>query len=115
MARPRIDIDQRQFENLCGLMCTEEEIASFFGCSIDTVNRWSKRTYDLSFAEIYKIKSAYGKISLRRHQMKLAEKYPAMAIWLGKQMLNQKENIEIDSEETLRRLDEVLASIKGVE
>jgi hypothetical protein len=26
MARPRKEIDQKQFENLCGLQCTLEEI-----------------------------------------------------------------------------------------
>lgn len=30
MARPRKEIDQNQFENLCGLQCTLEEICSFF-------------------------------------------------------------------------------------
>ena len=115
MGRPPIQISKEHFEALCQMFCTEEEIAGFFGCSVDTINRWCIKTYDKTFAETYKIKSANGKISLRRHQMKLAEKYPAMAIWLGKQVLNQKDNIEVDSEETLRRLDEVLAQIKGVD
>ena len=30
MARPRKEIDQKQFENLCGLQCTLEEICGFF-------------------------------------------------------------------------------------
>ena len=32
------------------------------------------------------------KIKLRRNQFKLSEKSAAMAIWLGKQYLNQKED-----------------------
>ena len=32
------------------------------------------------------------KIKLRRNQLKLSEKSASMAIWLGKQMLDQKEN-----------------------
>lgn len=31
---------------------------------------------------------------MRRYQWKLAEKNTAMAIWLGKQMLGQKDNVE---------------------
>ena len=54
MARPRKEIDQKMFENLCGLMCTEEEIASMFDCSVDTISRWCQRTYKESFAEVYK-------------------------------------------------------------
>lgn len=91
MARPRKEIDQKMFENLCGLMCTEEEIASMFDCSVDTISRWCQRTYKESFAEVYKKKSAKGKISLRRAQFKLAEKNAAMAIFLGKQHLGQRD------------------------
>lgn len=92
--RPSIEIDARQFENLCGLQCTAEEIASFFDCSVDTIERWCIRTYEMSFAEVFKIKRGVGKISLRRSQMKLAEKYPAMAIFLGKQYLDQTDKVE---------------------
>ena len=94
LGRPRKDINRQQFENLCGLQCTEEEIASFFDCSVDTVERFCKREYKATFAEVFKIKRGIGKISLRRSQMKLAEKYPAMAIFLGKQYLDQTDKIE---------------------
>lgn len=30
MARPLKEIDKKQFENLCGLQCTLEEICGFF-------------------------------------------------------------------------------------
>ena len=30
MARPRKEIDQKNFESLCGLQCTLEEICGFF-------------------------------------------------------------------------------------
>lgn len=94
MARPRAEIDKNQFEKLCAMMCTEEEIAGFFDVSIDTLNRFCKREYNGTFAEVYKIKKANGKATLRRYQMQLAEKYPAMAIFLGKQYLGQTEKPE---------------------
>ncbi len=91
MTRPRKEIDREGFEKLCGFMCTEEEIASFFDVSADTLQRWCKRTYGAGFAEVYKNKTADAKCTLRRYQMQLAEKNPTMAIFLGKQWLGQKD------------------------
>lgn len=91
MARPKKEIDKKQFENLCKLHCTEIEIASFFECDITTLYRWCKRTYHDSFANISNKYAQVGNISLRRTQYKLAERSTPMAIWLGKQYLGQKD------------------------
>ena len=111
--RPRIEIDQGAFEKLCALFCTVEEIASFFDCSVDTIERWCQRTYDKPFADIYAEKRQGGKISLRRAQFRLAEKSAAMAIFLGKNYLGQKDTPDETNEDMLAKLDEVLAQIKG--
>ena len=111
MGRPQKEIDQKIFENLCGLLCTEEEIASMFDCSVDTISRWCQRTYGESFAEIYKKKSAKGRISLRRAQFKLAEKNAAMAIFLGKQHLGQRD-IPVSNDQ---RDNNLLAAIRSAE
>lgn len=92
MGRPKKEIDPEQFEKLCGLQCTLSEIACYFHCSEDTVERWCKRQYGITFADAYKKHSGSGKISLRRAQFRLAEKSAAMAIWLGKQYLNQRDS-----------------------
>lgn len=89
--RPRIEIKEEEFVKLCGLQCTLEEIASFFDCSIDTIERFCEKRYEKTFAEIYKEKSVGGKISLRRMQFNLAKTSAAMAIWLGKQYLGQRD------------------------
>ena len=89
--RPKAEIDQKQFENLCGLQCTEEEILGWFGITDKTLNVWCKDTYGETFSEVYKSRSAPGRMSLRRAQFRLAEKNAAMAIWLGKQYLGQRE------------------------
>ena len=96
MARPVKEINKEHFESLCNLQCTLDEIAGFFKCSSDTIERWCKKTYSESFAETYKKYSQNGKISLRRYQFKLAEKNASMAIWLGKQWLGQTEKIETE-------------------
>lgn len=95
MARPRIEIDEGQFKKLCAIQCTEEEIASWFKCSVDTIERWCRRELKMSFADAFKTWSADGKISLRRTQFRMAETNCSMAIWLGKQYLGQNEMQEI--------------------
>ena len=114
MGRPPIPIDQKQFENLCAMQCTEEEIAAWFKCSIDTINNWCKKVYDKTFSDTYKVYSANGKISLRRAQMKLAEKSAAMAIFLGKNMLGQTDKMEqtVMEVEDLSTLAEMLREDK---
>lgn len=95
--RPKKDLDEKIFKNLCAIQCTEEEIAGIFECSPDTVDRWCKRTYGEGFAETYKKHSQQGKVSLRRTQFKLAEKSAAMAIFLGKQYLGQVDNVTVNA------------------
>lgn len=97
MARPKKEIDADQFEKLCAIQCTLQEISSWFKCSEDTIERWCKRQYGKSFADAYKVYSAAGKISLRRFQFKQAEKSYAMAIWLGKQWLGQTDNVTVNA------------------
>ena len=101
--RPRKEIDKRQFETLCAIMCTELEICEVFDISEDTLNRWCKREYGQTFAETYKKKSAKGKASLRRLQFQLAEKSPAMAIFLGKNYLGQSDKDSYDVQNTEAR------------
>lgn len=92
--RPKTKIDKQQFESLCNLQCTLEEIAGFFKCCDETINNWCKENYGESFLGVFKRYSQNGKISLRRHQFRLAEKNASMAIWLGKQWLGQTDKIE---------------------
>lgn len=105
VGRPKKEIPKEQFEKLCGLQCTKEEVAGFFNCSEDTIDRFCKREYKKSFAVVFKEHSANGKISLRRNQFKLSEKSAAMAIWLGKQYLGQKEVIANEYESNGRLAD----------
>jgi hypothetical protein len=48
----------------------------------------------MGFSEIFRIKRENGIISLRRTQFQLAEKSPAMAIFLGKNLLGQTDKVE---------------------
>ena len=109
MARPRKEIDRKQFENLCGLQCTKEEICAFFELTDKTLESWCKRTYDKGFSEVFREKRGLGKISLRRSQFELAKKNATMAIWLGKQYLDQRDQVQVE----IRKENNLLEVIQG--
>lgn len=91
VGRPKFKIDYKLVEKLASVMCTIDEIATMLGCSHDTLSR------DEEFCVVYKKALENGKSSLRRKQFKLADKNPAMAIFLGKNYLNQTDKQEIDT------------------
>ncbi len=91
--RPYKEISKVNFEKLCSIQCTRDEICDFLEVTDKTLDRWCKRIYGSGFSVIYQQKRSKGKISLRRTQFRLAEKNTAMAIWLGKQYLGQKETV----------------------
>lgn len=88
--RPKKIIDYETVEKLAAIMCTQEEIAAHLDLSVDTLQR------DATFCGIYKKGLERGKMSLRRKQYTMAETNPTMAIWLGKQYLNQKDKQDIE-------------------
>lgn len=115
MGRPKKPIEQKQFEELCQIQCTEEEICAVLNVSDPTLNSWCKATYGKTFLEVFREKRIGGKTSLRRKQWALAETNATLAIWLGKQYLGQRDeqthnvNANVNalhglSEEELRRL-----------
>ena len=120
MARPRKVIDKTQVEQLAAIGCTNEEMASILDCSADTLER--------RFAGVIKRGKQSAKMSLRRAQFTAAMGRPAvirdgivvapavapnitMQIWLGKQLLEQKDKIE--STTRTDRLDELINAMKG--
>lgn len=110
--RPQTEISRDSFEKLCSMMCTEEEIAQFFDCSISTLKRFCRREYGANFEQTYKKFSVRGKISLRRYQFKIAETNAAMAIFLGKNYLGQTDYKPEERQEAIEILSRILAENK---
>ena len=116
--RPLKEFDAKAFNDLIGLGCSQEEICWFFRedngkpANVDTLSRWCKRTFGCNFQE-YSKQNGYMalKIRLRKNQFKLSEKSASMAIWLGKQYLGQKDAVEFEDVEALRRLDAILNGV----
>ena len=105
MARPRKVINQKQFESLCAIQCTEEEICNVLDVSEKTLISWCNEVYGESFSKVFRQKRDLGKTSLRRNQWKLAENgNSTMQIWLGKQILKQSES-PVQDEIKLKELE----------
>ena len=87
--RKAVSVDLEQMEKLCGLQCTDEELASFFGVSPSTIDRRKKQP---AFAEAMARGKAKGRLSLRRNLFGLANKgNPAANIFLAKNLLGYKD------------------------
>lgn len=95
MGRPRAEIKQAEFEELCKIQCTEVEIMAVLGVTDKTLTRWCRETYGKTFSETFKEKREGGKASLRRAQWRLAETNSTMGIWLGKQYLDQHDEKDL--------------------
>jgi hypothetical protein len=110
--RPKTEINQKTFENLCKIQCTKKEIASVLDCGISTIERWCKSTYKMNFEDARDLFAEGGKASLRRIQWQLAEKNAGMAIFLGKQYLNQRDSYDVVDNTPIEKLDAILTSLK---
>jgi hypothetical protein len=91
VGRKPVKIDLTDVEKLAALHCTHQEMADWFGVSLRTIASRLKRR---EFAEAMQRGRARAHISLRRCQMKIVEGgSSAMAIWMGKQFLGQRETV----------------------
>src|SRR3979411_126696 len=92
VGRPKILIDWELVQKLAHIQCTQAEIASTVGVSVDTLHRHPE------FAEVYKRGAEGGKKSLRRMQFEAATRGPVVRkIWLGKQYLGQADKQLVDT------------------
>ena len=88
MARPKkYNIDTEEVVKLASYGCTNKEIADFFGCSADLLEK--------SYSEFLRKGKVDVKIRLRQLQWASAENgNVTMQIFLGKNMLGQQDKIE---------------------
>lgn len=112
--RPTKEIDREQFEKLCEIQCKRDEICDFFDVTDKTLTGWCRRTYNMSFAEIFRKKRKKGFVSLRRFQYEEAKNgNTTMLVWLGKQWLGQTEKpaAEIAEQEISEEVEALLAEL----
>lgn len=95
--RRAIDINEEEFEKLCAIQCTVEEIACWFRINKDTVDAWCKRTYGAGFSVVYEQKRKDGFVSVRRGLFQLALKGNLGAlIYLSKNYLGMRDKFDVE-------------------
>jgi hypothetical protein len=94
--RPRKEVNWAEFEKLCALQATEQEIADWFEMDTNTLEARIKEKYDMRFSEVFRQKRGRGKIALRRAQWQSAidDRNITMQIFLGKNFLGQSDKVE---------------------
>jgi DNA-binding transcriptional MocR family regulator len=90
--RPRAKIDLVDLEKLCAMQCTQRELAAYFKVSLATFERHAQQP---KVRELIERGRLQGMISVRRRQFQLMEAGDrTMCIWLGKQVLGQRDQID---------------------
>lgn len=80
------EIDRKQFESLCGMQCSVEELCGWFGCDEAVLNAWCMDTYGEDFRSAFDRLAMMGRIVLRRDQVAAAKKNVSMARHLEAQL-----------------------------
>lgn len=90
---PRKEINIEQLKAMVRIQCTAEECCAVMGVDDNTLDRRLKELGYAGFGEFYKKYNHEGLASLRRAQWKAAVEQgnPTMLVWMGKQMLGQKD------------------------
>ncbi len=98
VGRPKTELNLDEIEKLCRLNCTMPEIAYYFDIPLRTLE--DKYTNDQQVRQSIDRGRAHGMLSLRRKQIQIMDENnnATMAIWLGKQILGQKDRQEIISD-----------------
>jgi hypothetical protein len=90
----KVVLDPVQLGKLAEMCCSIEEVAAYFRTTIQTVRSRLKKE---PLKTVWESGLARGRISLRRAQMQSALGGDrTMQIWLGKQLLDQKDKIDQD-------------------
>lgn len=89
--RPKLKIDWEQFDKLCEIQCTAEEIALVLGVSKRTLQRRCKAELGETFDTLFKKRSIGGHHTVKRAQYQMAQNIPVMSIWWGKQYMGQSD------------------------
>jgi hypothetical protein len=115
---PVKELDLNIVQKLAMIQCTDKEIAACLDVSEDTITR--RKQNDPEFLEVLERGRGTGRMSLRRHQWERAQAgSDTMLIWLGKQILGQRDRFEHggdpDNPLTVRYVIEVPTAITSEE
>src|SRR5258706_5048343 len=87
MPRPKAQIDMVELEKLCGMQCTDIEIAAWFGISTRTLER---RRKNAKFCQVMDQAKAKGRVSGRRALFRVGARGAlAAAVFLCRDILGR--------------------------
>jgi len=92
--------DWEVIAKMYAVMCSTAEVAAIMGCSDTTLRRHCQKDLGIPFDEFVEMHRATGRKSLRHAQFASAvdAKNVQMQIWLGKQVLGQKDQHEVQGQ-----------------
>lgn len=99
VGRPKIEINLDELERLSALNCTMPELAAYFRVPLRTLE--DRYTNDPDIRATINRGREVGKLSVRRKQMQIMNDMNSatMAIWLGKQLLGQRDKHDVITED----------------
>lgn len=99
VGRPKKNINLDELERLSALNCTMSELAAYFKIPLRTLE--DRYTNDADVRAAINRGREVGKLSVRRKQMQIMNDHnnPTMAIWLGKQLLGQRDKHDVITED----------------
>src|ERR1051326_3095048 len=113
MGRPVIQIDEGKLEGMVIYGATCAECAEIMGISVDTITRFIERKHGITYAEWSKQKKGQIKFRLRQKQIDLALNGSIpMLIWLGKQLLDQKDEGRVEADESEAKFEKPVIRIE---
>ena len=86
-----MQINWDEFDKLVSYQCTQDEVAAFFDCDVDTLNNACLRDRGCKLSDIWDKRKFLGRVRLRKAQFAIVEKggsgAATMAIWLDKKLM----------------------------
>lgn len=90
MGRPMKQIDKVQFEKLCALQCTKEEICGFLDVTDKTLEKWCQKEYKAHFPKFSDKSGVWGKFHCAGANGDLLRKTPTWQFGLVNSILGRK-------------------------
>ncbi len=119
MCRPEKTIDWERVDEMLEAGCLGTEIAPFFNMHHETFYDRVAKKFGIGFTEYMQQKRSKGDSLIRESQFKKAIKKldNTMLIWLGKQRLGQRENLESNQESPLlsKAFDAVIGQLNQLQ
>ena len=105
VGRPLLDWKEEEVKIFGRFRATHGTMADYYGVSVRTIDRLMEPEQE--FCQIYKKSLSTTKMTLHETQLKVAieEQNPTVLIWMGKQLLGQRDKQDVDhtsNGETLR-------------